>query len=133
MYDAIMAPHAVLQVHGQVLEGWMLNQLAQAAQQRAQGAAADAAQTLRRLDTFLAAIWQAYVEFTEDMAKQVRRQWQHSPMVPARMSYPLCLWKACRHQLHSRGVDLFSNGGVWCRSKTLNWEVCACEGAAAGD
>jgi hypothetical protein len=63
----------VLQVHGQVLEGWMLNQMARAAQ-HAGGLAAgsEGLQILQRLDTFLAANWQAYVEFTEDMVKQVR-------------------------------------------------------------
>lgn len=54
----------------------MLNQMARAAQQQAEGpaGASEGKQTLQRLDTFLAANWQAYVEFTEDMVKQVGRQ-----------------------------------------------------------
>jgi hypothetical protein len=65
-----------MQVHGQVLAGWSLNQLGQAAQQAAAhgsaGEASAAAATLQRLDTFLAANWQAYVEFAEAMVQQVR-------------------------------------------------------------
>jgi hypothetical protein len=61
------------QVHGQVLAGWSLHQLTQAAQQAGVGSAGESsADTLRRLDTFLAANWQAYLEFAESMVQQVR-------------------------------------------------------------
>jgi hypothetical protein len=70
----------VYQVHGQVLAGWTLNQMAMAAQQAAQecssssaGVGQAAAGTLSRLDTFLAANWQAYVEFADGIMLQVRR------------------------------------------------------------
>lgn len=62
------------QVHGQVLAGWSLHQLFQAAQQAGVGSVGQpsTADTLRRLDTFLAANWQAYLEFAESMVQQVR-------------------------------------------------------------
>jgi hypothetical protein len=68
------------QVHGHVLAGWTLNQMALAAQQAAQessnssaGVNQAAAGTLSRLDTFLAANWQAYVEFADCIMQQVCR------------------------------------------------------------
>jgi hypothetical protein len=65
------APVAALsQAHGEVLAAWSLAQLSQAAQQG--GAAGDA--MLRRLDTFLAANWQAYADFVADVLTKVLPQ-----------------------------------------------------------
>lgn len=72
----------MLQVHGQVLASWSLNQMALAAQQATSSSSAHssaAAGTLNRLDTFLAANWQAYLEFAQGMVQQVLRQESSDP------------------------------------------------------
>lgn len=72
-----------------------MNQLAQAAQQAAGGSSGDApAATLQRLDTFLAANWQAYSEFAENML-QVRPA---QSSLPARSTSPAlgCVLKKVR-------------------------------------
>lgn len=68
-----------MQAHGRLLASWSLSQLALAAQQTAAGGSESAAaSTLTRLDTFLAANWQAYIEFAQLMSQQVGSAPSHS-------------------------------------------------------
>jgi hypothetical protein len=83
------------QVHGRVLAGWSLHQLLQAAQQPCVDSAGEpsAADTLRRLDTFLAANWQAYLEFAEGMVQQV----QSAQLSPLRAKHSYVLFNLHSH------------------------------------
>lgn len=76
----------MLQAHGEVLQGWAAAQLRLAASQSSSSTTAaapcdsqdvfagSADDTLRRLDTFLAANWQLYEEFVADMLHKVSCQ-----------------------------------------------------------
>lgn len=68
-----------------------MNQLAQAAQEAAGGSPGDApAATLQRLDTFLAANWQAYLEFAENMLQVKPAQSGLGRQAPANAQHQSC-------------------------------------------
>jgi hypothetical protein len=84
VYDGLL----LLQAHGEVLQGWAVAQLRLAASQASSSSSSNTAatgpsgseegmtdstvDTLRRMDTFLAANWQMYEEFAAEVLHKVR-------------------------------------------------------------